>query len=99
MNTGMPVVVVLGLFLLRGMDNFAHIGGFAMGILAGLALIPTKYADKMERRLKIASQSGAAVTAVVLQVMMLAAFYLNTAEKVCPWCKHLKCVPTGVNRC
>lgn len=34
------IVVSLVLGLLPGMDNFSHIGGFAMGILLGLALLP-----------------------------------------------------------
>ncbi len=33
-----------------GIDNFSHIGGFFMGLLAGFAVLPTVYFGKYQKK-------------------------------------------------
>lgn len=44
------LVLNLGLGILPGVDNFAHIGGFLTGFLLGFVLLPRPQYGWMERR-------------------------------------------------
>jgi uncharacterized membrane protein len=78
-----------------GVDNFSHIGGFFMGLLAGLVFMPAIHFNKWDRRRKIGMLVVAAVLIVVFYVLVLTTFYSSNSETLCPWCKYFGCLPIG----
>lgn len=91
--------VLVGTFALPGVDNFSHIGGLIMGTLSGLTLIPAETPQYLGKKLRRILRSVAGLTAFTFQTAMILAFLLDTADKVCPGCKYLACVPTKTNHC
>lgn len=85
--------LVLGLF--PGIDNFAHIGGFVMGLLFGVIL--TSSPPTASRNVVIMTWVARAVClaiAIVLYVEFLHIFYTSSdLSAVCPDCKYLSCLP------
>ncbi|KAJ9478272.1 RHOMBOID-like protein [Pseudozyma hubeiensis] len=87
-------IIGLALGLLPGLDNFAHIGGFCVGLLGGLIFAPSIHASKQHR-----------VVTWVLRVVafgLLVGFFAGLASnfynspdptKACTWCRYLSCLP------
>lgn len=88
-------VISLAIGLFPGIDNFAHIGGFVMGLLFGVIL--TTLPDFASRRAIIISWIARViclVLVVVLFVVFLRIFYTAPdLSSVCPGCKYLSCIP------
>ena len=92
------VVIILVSFaigLMPGIDNFSHIGGFIMGILAGFVFIPRLNFGKWDKRRKHILMVISVPLILILMAGMLVAFYKNDASRFCPWCKYLNCAPFG----
>lgn len=92
-------LVIIGMVVMPGVDNFAHIGGLIMGALLGLVLMPTINFSKWEKTWKWVGRIGALVAALLLLIGLLISFYQNNADQACSWCKYLSCIPTSWNRC
>ncbi|KAI8620561.1 rhomboid family-domain-containing protein [Chytriomyces sp. MP71] len=73
------------------LDNFAHIGGFFCGFLAGLIFMPTIYYTKTDKIVKITLQVIAVPLLITVYALMITGFY--NASNNCPWCKYLTCIP------
>ncbi|KAJ3079106.1 hypothetical protein HDU99_000176 [Rhizoclosmatium hyalinum] len=73
------------------LDNFAHIGGFFCGALAGLIFMPTIYYNKTDKIVKITLQIIAVPVLIIVYSLMIAGFY--NVWNNCPWCKYLTCIP------
>ena len=43
------MIIGLGLGLIPGVDNFAHLGGFAVGLLLAFVLLPVIHTSKTHR--------------------------------------------------
>lgn len=88
-------IIGLAVGLLPGLDNFAHIGGLAVGILGGLIFAPAIHTTRTHR-----------ITVWVLRVValgLLVGFFVGLATnfynsddptKACTWCRYLSCLPT-----
>ncbi|CAB4431510.1 unnamed protein product [Rhizophagus irregularis] len=75
-------------------DNFSHIGGFIMGILLGLVLMPTITFSKVHKRFNWVLRIIALPIAALLFYFLITNFYNNDdPAQSCPWCKYLNCAP------
>ncbi|KAI8817544.1 rhomboid family-domain-containing protein [Fimicolochytrium jonesii] len=85
------ICISLMIGMLPYIDNFAHIGGFATGILAGLVFMPTIHFGKWDRMRKRILMGVAFPGLVLVLFFMVRGFYDATAT--CTWCKYLNCIP------
>ncbi|KAI8540351.1 hypothetical protein RHMOL_Rhmol09G0256200 [Rhododendron molle] len=108
------VVLNLGLGILPGVDNFAHIGGFLTGFLLGFVLLPRPQYGWMERRnlpadVRVRSKYKPYqyVLWLVSLALLVAGFTVGlvmlfrgvNASNHCHWCHYLDCVPTDKWTC
>ncbi|KAG5533764.1 hypothetical protein RHGRI_027821 [Rhododendron griersonianum] len=108
------VVLNLGLGMLPGVDNFAHIGGFLTGFLLGFVLLPRPQYGWMERRnlpadVRVRSKYKPYqyVLWLVSLALLVAGFTVGlvmlfrgvNASNHCHWCHYLDCVPTDKWKC
>jgi membrane associated rhomboid family serine protease len=87
------LVVLIGISIAigfaPGLDNFSHIGGFFMGLLVGLVVMPGTYLVKWDYRRKLIAIAVATPLIVIFYVLLLVPFYNNTSDDWCNWCKNL----------
>lgn len=96
----LSINLALGLFVIPGVDNFAHIGGLLMGVLLGMALVPAETTStKIRSIIQFCARMFALLCAMVLLAGVVAGFYLGDADALCPGCRRLACVPTLINQC
>ncbi|KAI9323822.1 rhomboid family-domain-containing protein [Dichotomocladium elegans] len=90
-------IISLVLGLLPGLDNFAHLGGFTVGIIMGALIAPTRKA--VSPRGKILTWSIRAVAFVALIILFavtITQFYsAPDPSQICPNCKYLSCLPVN----
>ncbi|SCV72534.1 BQ2448_4071 [Microbotryum intermedium] len=91
------LIVGLALGLVPGVDNFAHVGGFCMGLLTSILLLPIIHQTKRHRGIFIALRIMALPLAIALYVLLVRNFYVNDPAKMCHWCRYLSCWPTASN--
>ncbi|KAL1195866.1 RHOMBOID-like protein 4 [Cardamine amara subsp. amara] len=106
------VAVNLGLGVLPGVDNFAHIGGFATGFLLGFVLLIRPHFGWVNQindpgvkthRYKM-YQCILWIISLLLLVAGLIAGLISLFNNVdgnehCSWCHYLSCVPTSKWSC
>ncbi|KAF9455115.1 rhomboid-domain-containing protein [Macrolepiota fuliginosa MF-IS2] len=78
-------------------DNFAHIGGFVMGILVGTVFYPVISATKRHRFITWGFRIAAIPLAIILYVVLTRNFYTNDPYAACAGCRYLSCFPTAAN--
>ncbi|CAG8635669.1 10327_t:CDS:2, partial [Ambispora leptoticha] len=82
--------------LLPGLDNFSHIGGFVMGIITSLILIPGIIdASKLQKRATLFLRIVALPIAILCFAVLITNFYSGDPAQKCPWCKYLSCLPVN----
>ncbi|KAI8976011.1 rhomboid family-domain-containing protein [Pilobolus umbonatus] len=93
----LATVICLVLGLLPGLDNFAHVGGFVVGILVGAALAPMR--TGASKKLVIATWAVRVVALcgiVILYAVSINALYSSEDPSlICPNCKYLSCLPVN----
>ncbi|KAL0087044.1 rhomboid family-domain-containing protein [Phycomyces blakesleeanus] len=89
------IIVSLVLGLLPGLDNFAHIGGFAVGIMMGILLVSIRRkASTTTKGVRWVLRGIAAALLVVMFVVTIRQFYASAdPSQICPNCKYLSCLP------
>ncbi|KAG0233611.1 hypothetical protein BGW41_001429 [Actinomortierella wolfii] len=85
------IIFSLALGLLPGLDNFAHIGGFLAGILAGLIFMPTIYFSKRDKYIKLGLRVIAVPLLALILVLGITNFYSGDPA-TCSWCRYLDCL-------
>lgn len=87
-------IVGLALGLLPGLDNFAHIGGFCVGLLGGLIFAPSIHPSSKHRVVTWVLRVVALGLAVGFFAGLASNFY-NSPDptKACTWCRYLSCLP------
>jgi len=89
------LMVVFGLALLVGtfpfVDNWAHVGGFAFGVLASIIFLPYITFGKWDHRRKRVLLYISGPLLLVFFLTMLITFYL-AQDAGCEWCEALSCV-------
>ncbi|GJE85705.1 rhomboid family intramembrane serine protease [Phanerochaete sordida] len=95
----MVVELVVGIAIgyIPYVDNFAHIGGFLMGLLVGVVLYPVISTTKRHRIVVWAFRLAAIPLAIVLFVVLIRNFYKSDPYAACSWCRYLSCFPTSSN--
>ncbi|KAI7869548.1 rhomboid family-domain-containing protein [Spinellus fusiger] len=89
------IIVSLVLGLLPGLDNFAHIGGFVVGIFMGIFMAPIRVGSS---RTTIGVRWTLRIIAIAIVVVMFGVaikeFYeIPDPKQICPNCKYLSCLP------
>ena len=88
-------LVSLALGLLPYTDNFAHIGGFAIGILGGLVFGPSIHATRRHRIVVWVIRLISAALLVAFVVGLGVNFVTSPdPAKACPFCRNLSCLKT-----
>lgn len=90
------IVISFALGLLPLLDNFSHIGGFAMGLLSGLVFAPVIHFSVNHRRVIWALRIVALPIAVVLFVVLIRNFYTDDPQNSCKACVYLSCIPIAL---
>lgn len=91
-------LAALAIGLLPYIDNFAHIGGFGGGIIAGLVFVPTVTFGKWDGRRKRIMAILAFPALVAIYFVGIWRFYYEP-DSTCDWCGWLDCVPQGSTWC
>ncbi|KAI3647729.1 hypothetical protein MP228_007950 [Amoeboaphelidium protococcarum] len=92
------VVIALTIGLLPFIDNYAHIGGFLSGTLAGLIFMPKITFGTWDRRRKLLLTLVSFPILAMLLFLGFYQFYTDPSFK-CSWCVWLDCVPPTANWC
>ncbi|KAI9342566.1 rhomboid family-domain-containing protein [Obelidium mucronatum] len=85
------ILISFLLGMLPYLDNFAHVGGFFCGFLAGLIFMPQIYFNKTDKLIKVTLQVVAIPLLILVYSLMILGFY--NVWNDCPWCKYLTCIP------
>jgi len=78
-------------------DNFAHIGGFLMGLLVGTTFYPVISLTRRHRLIMWCFRLIAIPLAIVLFVTLIRNFYTSNPYAACSWCRYLSCFPSKSN--
>jgi len=88
------ILISLAIGLLPGVDNFAHLGGFTMGIVTGFIFLPNLSYGKCQARWRICVVCTFIPLAIALFTVGFVLFYSNVdSSEWCSWCYYLSCAP------
>ncbi|KAI0332006.1 rhomboid-domain-containing protein [Cubamyces sp. BRFM 1775] len=95
----MVIELIIGIAIgfIPYVDNFAHLGGLAMGLLVGMALYPIISPSNRHRIIVITLRLIAVPLAIVMFVVLIHNFYKTDPYAACSWCRYLSCIPTDAN--
>ncbi|KAI0313502.1 rhomboid family-domain-containing protein [Amylostereum chailletii] len=95
----MTIELVIGVALgfIPYVDNFAHLGGFLIGVLVGTTLYPVISTTKRHKIIMWCFRVAAIPLFVVLYVVLIRNFYTSDPYAACSWCRYLSCIPSGIN--
>eukprot|EP00002_Diphylleia_rotans_P013673 TRINITY_DN2668_c0_g1_i1.p1 TRINITY_DN2668_c0_g1~~TRINITY_DN2668_c0_g1_i1.p1 ORF type:complete len:444 (-),score=97.95 TRINITY_DN2668_c0_g1_i1:234-1565(-) len=89
----LQIAVSLCMGLLPAVDNFAHVGGFVTGILAGMIFLPHINLNKRSAFFKLILAMGAIVALIIYFVVGLTQFYDRVdGDEWCSWCAEVNCL-------
>ena len=95
------MAAVLAIFLVLGIfpwvDNFAHLAGFATGLVMAVVLLPRVSEDWRDNAWTLKRLWPLAAVAAVLMAM-LTAFVLYSGE-ICSFCHYFSCIPVTRDFC
>eukprot|EP00002_Diphylleia_rotans_P031716 TRINITY_DN6601_c0_g2_i1.p2 TRINITY_DN6601_c0_g2~~TRINITY_DN6601_c0_g2_i1.p2 ORF type:complete len:252 (+),score=43.25 TRINITY_DN6601_c0_g2_i1:1084-1839(+) len=87
------ILVSFAMGLLPGVDNFAHLGGFITGMLAGLIFLPHIQLRKKGAFLQVLVAFLSAIAIMAYFYFGLKMFYDGyNMEERCKWCAELSCI-------
>lgn len=89
----LSTIIVLGVGTLPWIDNWAHVGGFFVGIVTGFAFLPHMHFSDKDRVRKALLTIEARVVLLAIFIGLLVTFYLVDSPEFCTWCKYVNCVP------
>jgi len=87
------IVFSLGIGLLPFIDNYAHFGGFLMGLFTGLIFLPSIIFSKKDLKIKRILMIASIFLSIGLFIWVFRQFYYSTSQ--CKWCRYLNCLPIG----
>ena len=80
-----------------GIDNFSHLGGFAMGLLVSLLLFPIIHPSRTHKLVFVGLRILVLPLIIVFYVVLVRNFYTSDPATACSWCRYLSCWPTASN--
>ncbi|EJU01107.1 rhomboid-domain-containing protein [Dacryopinax primogenitus] len=90
-------IIGFGLGYIPGVDNFAHLGGFLMGLLTCIVLFPVISVTRTHMIVVWVCRILAIPLIIVLFVVLIRNFYTTDPAAGCEWCRYLSCIPTSAN--
>lgn len=78
-------------------DNFAHLGGFLMGLLVGTTFYPVISQTRRHQVVVWVFRLAAIPVAIILFVTLIRNFYTTDPYAACSWCRYLSCFPLESN--
>jgi membrane associated rhomboid family serine protease len=95
----MTVELLIGIAIgyIPYIDNFAHLGGFLMGLLVGTTFYPVISTTKRHKAIMWAFRLAALPVVIILFVLLIRNFYTSDPYAACPGCRYLSCFPTNSN--
>ncbi|KAH8835734.1 rhomboid-domain-containing protein [Flagelloscypha sp. PMI_526] len=78
-------------------DNFAHLGGFLMGLLCATIFYPVISETRRHKLIMWGFRIAAIPIAIVLYVVLIRNFYTANPYAACEGCRYLSCWPTSSN--
>lgn len=88
------ILISLAIGLLPGVDNFAHVGGFVMGIVTGFIFLPNLSYGKCQARWRMCAVCTFVPVCVALFVVAISVFYTSVdVNEWCEWCSAISCLP------
>ncbi|ORX52963.1 rhomboid-domain-containing protein [Piromyces finnis] len=91
------IIISLAFGLIPYVDNFAHIGGFIMGLLMGIIFLPFIIFSKKGLIIKRILMVFSVFISIFLFIWAIRQFYID--GKYCRWCKYLSCIPIKEEWC
>lgn len=86
-------IIVLGIGTLPQVDNFAHAGGFVVGVVTGIAFLPYIHFSRVDKFRKFILKNLSKLVIGTGTLGSLIIFYTVTDPNFCTWCKYINCVP------
>lgn len=95
----MSIELIIGVAIgyIPFVDNFAHLGGFLMGLLVGTILYPVISVTGRHRLIMWSFRLAAIPVVVILYVLLTRNFYTSNPYAACSGCRYLSCIPTASN--
>jgi len=93
------LLIMLAVGTLPWIDNWAHVGGFIMGIAGGVGIMPYIHFGKWDMRRKFVFKFLALAALVVGSLSGLVVFYVAPDPNFCSWCQYVDCVPYTPSLC
>jgi len=78
-------------------DNFAHLGGFLMGLLVGITFYPVISTTGRHRLIVWSLRLIALPLSIILFVVLTRNFYSYDPYDACSGCRYLSCFPIAAN--
>lgn len=91
------LIIGVALGYIPGVDNFAHIGGFLMGLITAIILYPVVSTTKRHKAIMWFLRLAMIPVAVILFVTLIRNFYVGDPYAACRWCRYLSCIPSNLN--
>ncbi|KAN0125085.1 hypothetical protein V8E52_001637 [Russula decolorans] len=91
------LIVGVGIGYIPYVDNFAHLGGFLMGLLVGTTFYPVISTTKRHKLITWCFRLAAIPLAIILYVVLVRNFYTADPYAACSGCRYLSCIPRAAN--
>ncbi|BGP37358.1 hypothetical protein JCM10450v2_001267 [Rhodotorula kratochvilovae] len=91
------IIIGIGLGWVPGVDNFAHLGGFLVGLLTSILLFPIVHPSGTHKLVFVGLRLVALPLVIVVFVVLTRNFYTGDPSTACSWCRYLSCWPTSSN--
>jgi len=91
------LVIGIAVGFIPFVDNFAHLGGFLMGLLVGTTFYPVISVTKRHKSIMWFFRIAAIPLAIILFVVLIRNFYTSDPYAACSGCRYLSCFPTAAN--
>lgn len=91
------LIIGIAMGFIPYVDNFAHLGGFLMGLLIGTIFYPVISTSDRHKMFAWGCKIVALPLAIVLFVVLTRNFYTSDPYKACTWCRYLSCIPMSSN--
>lgn len=96
----LELIIGVGIGYIPYVDNFAHLGGFLMGLLVGTTFYPVISTTRRHKLIMWGFRLAAIPLAIILYVVLVRNFYTSDPYAACNWCRYLSCIPrSGNNYC